>query len=264
VSASLTVVGVGIQVPAHVTAEGRASLEQADEVLFLVAEPVAEGWIESVNPRSRSLAPFFEPGRDRSEGYAAIVDEILVRLRHGRDVCLALYGHPGVYATPSHEAIRRARAEGFAARMLPAVSAEDCLFADLGVDPGDAGCQSYEATDLVRHRRRIDSSASLILWQTAIFGNRLYTPAGDASRLPRLVEYLVRYYPPDHEVTCYAASPYPVVKPIVERFPLAMLASAPIPRLSLLFIPPATRRADDPALEREAQACTPEASLSDN
>jgi hypothetical protein len=33
--------------------------------------------------------------------------------------------------------------------MLPAVSAEDCLFADLGVDPGAAGCQSHEAADFL-------------------------------------------------------------------------------------------------------------------
>jgi len=32
--------------------------------------------------------------------------------------------------------------------MLPGISAEDCLFADIGVDPGIYGCQSFEATDL--------------------------------------------------------------------------------------------------------------------
>jgi hypothetical protein len=35
--------------------------------------------------------------------------------------------------------------------MLPAISAEDCLFADLGVDPADHGCPSYEATDFLVH-----------------------------------------------------------------------------------------------------------------
>jgi uncharacterized protein YabN with tetrapyrrole methylase and pyrophosphatase domain len=241
VRASLTVVGVGIEVPAHVTAQGRASLEQADEVLHLVAEPVAALWIESVSSRSRSLAEFFVPGRDRNETYAAIVEEVLERLRQGGDICFALYGHPGVYAAPSHEAVRRARQEGFAARMLPAVSAEDCLFADLGIDPGAAGCQSYEATRLVRQRHRLDPSAALILWQPAIFGTSDYVPEGDFSRLPELVEYLEHYYPPDHEVICYAASPYPVVNPIVERVALSMLSSATIPRLSLLYIPPSAQ-----------------------
>jgi uncharacterized protein YabN with tetrapyrrole methylase and pyrophosphatase domain len=245
-------VGVGIEVPAHVTAGARAILEQADEVLYLVAEPVAAAWIESLNSHAGSLAGFYEPGRERRETYAAIVDEVLARLRQGGDVCFALYGHPGVYATPSHEAIRRARAEGFAARMLPAVSAEDCLFADLGVDPGVSGCQSYEATDLVRSGHRIDPSAALILWQVAIFGVSHYAPDGDASLLPELVAYLEPHYPPDHEVICYAASPYPVVEPSVERVPLSMLARATIPRLSLLYVPPARGASSGAYLRAEA------------
>jgi len=31
--------------------------------------------------------------------------------------------------------------------MLPGISAEDCLVADLGIDPASSGCQSYEAND---------------------------------------------------------------------------------------------------------------------
>jgi len=227
-------------VPAHVTAEARAVLERAHEILYLVAEPVAAAWIESVNPRSRSLAAFYEPGRDRRDTYAAIVEEVLARLREGGDVCFALYGHPGVFAASSHEAVRRASEEGFAARMLPAVSAEDCLFADLGIDPGTAGCQSYDSTELVRHGHRIDPTAALILWQPAVFGSAAYTPGGDFSRLPALVEYLERYYLPQHELVCYAASPYPVAKPMVERVQLSKLAGAAIPRLALLYVPPTT------------------------
>ena len=48
--------------------------------------------------------------------------------------------------------------------MLPGISSEDCLFADLGVDPGVSGCQSYEATDFLMNAPIIDSSTQLILW----------------------------------------------------------------------------------------------------
>ena len=244
--ASLAVVGIGIEVPAHVTAETKARLECADEVLFLVADPLAASWITSVNPRSRSLHTHFRPGGVRSEAYAAIVEDILGRVRRGGEVCVALYGHPGVYAWLSHEVIRRADGEGISARMLPAVSAEDCFFADLGVDPGASGCQSYDATDLLIRRRELDPSAALILWQVAIVGRVDCVPEGDLSQLlPLLVEYLERYYPSDHEVVAYAASPYPFLKPIIRRFPLSSLPESEIPRLSLLYIPPAIRRAPD-------------------
>ena len=55
-----------------------------------------------------------------------------------------------VFVQPSHESIAIARLEGFSARMLPGISAEDCLFADIGLDPGKDGCQSFEATDFLR------------------------------------------------------------------------------------------------------------------
>jgi uncharacterized protein YabN with tetrapyrrole methylase and pyrophosphatase domain len=256
--ASLTVVGLGIQVPAHVTGETRACLERADAVLHLLADPVAALWIESINPSARSLDSFYEPGRERSRTYAAIVDEVLARLREGGEVCLAFYGHPGVFATPAHEAVRRARSEGFAARMLPAVSAEDCLFADLGIDPGASGCQSFDATDVLVRRRQIDPSAGLILWQAAIVGNSEYAPAGDPSRLPQLVEYLEQFYPADHEVVSYAASPYPIAEPIIQRLRLAELAQVELPRLSLLYLPPAVGQTPDfsmlePTLQAEAR-----------
>src|SRR5437899_1041057 len=106
--------------------------------------------------------------RIRDETYDDIVAEILSAVRSGTRVCVALYGHPGVFARPAHEAVRRARAEGFPARMLPAVSAEDCLFADLGVDPGENGCQSYEATDFLLRKREVDVSAALVLWQISV------------------------------------------------------------------------------------------------
>ena len=48
-----------------------------------------------------------------------MVEEILAAVREGKRVCAVFYGHPGVYVKPSHEAVRRARKEGFEARMLP-------------------------------------------------------------------------------------------------------------------------------------------------
>jgi uncharacterized protein YabN with tetrapyrrole methylase and pyrophosphatase domain len=251
---SLTIVGLGIQ-PGHVTAQTRACLERADEVLYLVADPLAVAWIERVNPRSRPLHTLYEPGRNRAETYEAIVEEILARVRLGGNVCVAFYGHPGIFVDPSHKAIQRARSEGFAARMLPAVSALDCLFADLGVDPAEFGCQSYEATELLVHQREIDPSATLIVWQPGVVGNATYTPEGDLSRLPVLVEYLEQFYPPDHEIVCYEASLYPICDATVLRVPLSKLAETEIPPMSTLYIPPARgRERDAEMVERLFQA----------
>ena len=87
-------------------------------------------------PNRHSL--FTVEGRSRLDTYQDMVDRILACVREGSDVCVAFYGHPGVFVYPSHEAIKRARIEGYKATMLPGISAEDCLFADLGIDPGKA------------------------------------------------------------------------------------------------------------------------------
>ena len=65
---------------------------------------------------------------------------MLQEVRLGKVVVGVFYGHPGIFVAPSHRAISIARAEGYEAKMLPAVSAEDSLYADLGVDPSRCGC----------------------------------------------------------------------------------------------------------------------------
>jgi uncharacterized protein YabN with tetrapyrrole methylase and pyrophosphatase domain len=245
----LTVVGVGIKVPAHVTTEVRLSIESAEEVLYLVADPVAASWVRKTNPRARAMHHLYTPGADRAPAYEAMVDEIMKVVRGGADVCVAFYGHAGVFVNPSHEAIRLARAEGYDARMLPGVSAEDCLFADLGVDPSEFGCQTYEATDLLARARPIDVSAALILWQIGVLGNLTYVPKGDLTHIPLLVEFLERYYPSEHEVVCYEAALYPVCEASIQRCALSSLADMEISPMSTLYVPPVSERPPDPYMQ---------------
>ena len=243
---SLTVVGTGIQVGGHTTAEAKAAIEHAEEVLYLVTDSVASTWIESLNRNARSLETLYRPGERRSESYERIVEEIARSVRRGADVCVAFYGHPGVLVNPGQEAVRRVRSEGFSARMLPGVSAEDCLFADLGVDPGRVGCQSYEATDFLIRRRVPDPTAALILWQISVLGTVHTAVAPDTSRLPILVEHLQRFYAADHEVILYEASPYVVCGPLLQHVALSELGTAEIAPMTTLYIPPVGTRPVDP------------------
>jgi precorrin-6B methylase 1 len=244
---SLTVVGTGIQAATHLTAQARLVVEQADEALYLVGDPVTSAWIERANPNARSLAPFYEEGKERREIYVAIVEEILGRVRQGLDVCVVLYGHPGVFAWPGHEAIRRLRADGFGARMLPGVSTADCLVADLGLDPATTGCQSYEATDFLVRRRTIDTGALLILWQVGLVGEWRYERVPSMRGLPFLVERLLELYPAEHETILYEASPYPFCDPIVERLPLAAVGAAGLSPVVTMVVPPR----EEPEFDRE-------------
>jgi uncharacterized protein YabN with tetrapyrrole methylase and pyrophosphatase domain len=236
---SLTVVGTGIRAGVHLTPEARWALERADRVLFLTAEPVADEVIRRLNPAAESLGDLYEPSVERRLTYDAMVERIMVPVRDGLTVCAAFYGHAGVFGMPAHAAVRQARAEGFEAEMLPGVSAEDCLFADLGIDPGSSGCQSYEATDFLWRRPPVDTDAVLILWQVGVIGRSDTVTEADLTQLPLLVDRLLELYPPGREVICYEASPYAVGLPYIRRLPLSALRSEELPALATLVVAPA-------------------------
>lgn len=206
-------------------------------MLYLVPDAVSAHGIERLNPQARSLASCYEEGAPRRQAYARMVEEILTLVRAGRHVCAAFYGHPGVFTFPSHEAIAQARREGFEARMLPGVSAEDCLFADLGVDPATAGCQSYEATRFLELRPSVEPRAALVLWQVGVVGSANHSAEAVAPRLGELGDALRQIYPDDHEVIVYQASQYTGIAPLVRAVPLAAVGEAVTPA-STLYVPP--------------------------
>jgi uncharacterized protein YabN with tetrapyrrole methylase and pyrophosphatase domain len=242
---SLTIVGTGIELGSHITRAAQTEIESADVVLVLVAEPAMQTYVESLNRHARSLAGHYSLGEDRAKAYERMVDEIVAEVRKGQRVCLALYGHPGVFVTPSHEAMRRVRSEGFTTRMLPGISAEDCLFADLGLDPSVAGCQSFEATDFLLRRRLFDPTSALVLWQIGTVGSHVAATDAQPTGLPVLVERLLEHYPADHEVVVYQASPYPVFQPLVDRVPLRGLTAERVTALATLYVPPLPQRPVD-------------------
>ncbi len=237
---SLIIVGTGIRTVGQLTVESIARIRCADKVFYLVSDPIGESLILQLNPSAESLRKYYVHDKPRRETYNDFVDRILDSVRAGNRTCAAFYGHPGVFVTPSHEAILQARSEGYEARMLPGISAEDCLFADLGVDPSRSGCQAYEATDFVLHQRRIDPSSSVVLWQVGFVGEWTFQPAGYAnSGLPLLLEKLTQYYRPDHGVVVYEAAVLPGCEPVITPVPLGELASVPLTTASTLYIPPA-------------------------
>jgi len=236
---SLIVVGTGIKLVEQCTPEARRQIETAEAVYAQSGDPVVLRWLETLNPNTLSLIYLYGSGRARNETYDAMTEVILNGVRSGKKVCAVFYGHPGVFVGPSHAALDRARAEGFEARMIPAISAEDCLYADLGVDPGGLGCQSYEATDFLLYARRFDRTAALILWQIAVVGDQsLREFESDPKRLALLAEILMEHYPPDHPVTVYEAATLPVGRPKIDIIPLRTLRDAEVSQTSTLFIPP--------------------------
>jgi hypothetical protein len=135
--------------------------------------------------------------------------------------------------------------------MEPGVSAEDCLYADLGIDPGRFGCQHYEASQLMLYRRRIDTSAYLVLWQVGVAGDQsLARFSTGAAYRQVLVDVLARDYELEHEVILYEAVTLPMHQPRIERLRLQDMPAASVNTHVTLVIPPATGLQADPTVRQ--------------
>ena len=245
---SLACIGIGITLGSHITPLARSYLEQSDVVFLAASDGIVEKWIESLHADVRSLQSFYAADKPRTKTYREMVKAILTELRAGKKVCAAFYGHPGVFAWAPHEAIRIARKEGYAAHMEPGISAEDCLYADLGIDPGAFGCQHYEASQLLYYKRRLDPSAYLILWQVGAMGDQgrgNAHPATNTAYRKILIERLARDYPRTHKVTIYRAATLPIDAPRIERIALRRLADAQLEAPDTLVIPPSRKLEPD-------------------
>jgi hypothetical protein len=247
---SLVVVGTGIRLLSEIPMRTRYEIQQADQLLYLVADPVTAEWLTDMNPSAKSLYGCYSDG-SRKTAYEAMIELSLEPVRAGRRTCVAYYGHPGVFCYPGHEAVRRARSEGFRARMLPAVSAEDSLIADVGFDPGVLGCQSYEATDFLLCDRQFDSTVPLVLWQVAVVGDFTLGQRPNPLALRRLMDRLVTAYGDSHPVLIYEAAQFDVIEPRLDWIEIAGLADASISGISTLFVPPRTSKDPDSRLLQE-------------
>ena len=240
-SGNLVCVGVGMTLGSHMTPLSRSYLEKADIVFTAVSDGIIELWLAGMNANVRSLQSFYAEGKPRTETYRQMVDALLAQVREGKSVCGAFYGHPGVFAVVPHRAIEMARREGFSAHMEPGVSAEDCLYADLGIDPGKYGCQHYEASQLMFYQRRIDTSAYLVLWQIGVAGDQSTARFATGREYRQvLIDLLSQDYAPGHEVIIYKAATLPIHQPHIERIALGNLSDADIDMHATLVIPPST------------------------
>lgn len=245
----LVIVGTGIKAIAQVTPEAREAITRAEKVLYLLSDPFTAAYVERLNATAESLLTLYRVGESRHRAYQRIVERILECLAI-RNVCAAFYGHPTIFVAPATEALRQARSLGYQSRVIPGVSAEDCLFADLGIDPGLTGVQSYEATDFLARPRNFDTSALLVLWQVGVLGDLTYNPDGSNPPLDVLSEVLTPHYGAQHEVLVYTASCHPAFEAGVHPYTLSTLRDARVTAAATLLVPPA----GPPAVDRNMQA----------
>ena len=251
--------GTGMRMAGQLTPLARSYIETADVVIGIVPNNYARKWLQEIAKEYVCLLSYYEDcdvsGKNRRDTYRRMADTMLAEVRAGKTVCAALYGHPGIFACVGHIAIADARAEGFSAEMLPGISAEDCLVADLGIDPGSTGMQSMEATQFMVFERKIDPTALLVLWQPFLAGElSLKRFDTTSARLQVLVEKLARDYPLDHAVILYEAATTPLEKTRMDTIALRDLPRASLAGATTLVIPAAYPLKRDEAILAQLNA----------
>ena len=238
---SIVCVGTGMTVGAHIAPIARSHIENAD-IVFFAGHPLMEMWVREMNANLHSLQIFYAEGKDRRITYKEMVNAMMTQVRAGKKVVGAFYGHPGVFAMPPHRVIATAKEEGYTAHMVPGISAEDCLYADLGVDPGIFGSQHFEASQFMFYQRNIDPSAYLILWQVGIAGDKSAAKlsTGKAYR-EVLVELLNEYYPNEHKVALYECPTVAMKPPRIEWITLGDFVDAELSLITTMLIPPSQK-----------------------
>ncbi|MDO8179120.1 MAG: SAM-dependent methyltransferase [Undibacterium sp.] len=240
----LICVGTGMRMAGQLTPIAQSYIETSDVVIAAVPNIFARKWLQGVAKEYICLLGYYSDcdveGKNRRDTYRRMADTILAEVRAGKTVCAAFYGHPGIFACISHMAIADARAEGYHAEMLPGISAEDCLVADLGIDPGRTGMQSMETTQFMIYERRIDPTSLLILWQPSLAGElSLKRFDTTAAKLQVLVDKLARDYPLDHPVILYEAATHPLEQTRMDSILLRDLPTASLQQITTLVIPAA-------------------------
>lgn len=237
---SLACVGMGMTLGSHLTPLARSQIQQADVVFAALSDGVVELWLQQMHADVRSLQPYYQAGKSRMKTYREWVEVMMTEVRAGKRVCGVFYGHPGIFAWSPHKVIEVARAEGFQAVMEPGISAEDCLYADVGFDPGRFGCQHFEASQLLFYERRIDPTGYLVLWQVGLAGDWSLARYATGGRYRQvLVDLLSADYPLEHEVIIYRAATLPIEQPRIRRVTLRELPEVSITPEETVVLPPA-------------------------
>lgn len=239
---SFIAVSTGMLLAGHISVRAKKIVEEADVVLSLMPHPIAERWLDSISRAHISLQPYYSEGKSRKKSYNEMCERILEEVRKGKVVCGAFYGHAGVFACVPHNSIRLAKEEGFSAYMEPGISAEACLYSDLGIDPGSYGVQSYEASQFLFYSHQPNVVSYLLLWQVALAGElTAKTFKTHKKNIKVLVEYLLHWYPPEHELILYEAAFLPLDSVRKEKIKLMDLPNTDLNLHTTLVVPPARK-----------------------
>jgi uncharacterized protein YabN with tetrapyrrole methylase and pyrophosphatase domain len=239
------IVGTGIVGSHQLTREAEEVIRRCRRTFLIASGYGVADYLRTLCPEVTDLGYLYQPGMNRLPTYHKMAAEVVAAAVAGAPVCLATYGHPWVYCYPTTLITRAAEHLGLHVEVFPGVSALDTLIVDLGMDIADNGIQMYEATDVLMRRRPLQTDVNCVIWQPTVVGDPT-CPADwyEAEQFTPLQNYLLGFYPPDHEVSLVTSKTHPLTRSVVKRLPLGELAThlSGAPGVGTLYIPALAER----------------------
>ncbi|HAT2053601.1 SAM-dependent methyltransferase [Legionella pneumophila] len=234
----LALVGTGIKTIAHITEEAKGYICTCDKVLYLVNEPLLERYIHKLAKSSESLDAIYFNAKSRENAYKNVAQFIYGEIEDVDSLCVVIYGHPCVFATPGLLAFS-GLSNNIKTVVCPGISAQDCLYADLRFDPASGGIQSFDATEYLLYDRSVDISSHVVVNQIGMVGNLgLPTNTVNFEAINFIKNKLIKLYKNGKKAIIYEAALYPGTHPKITEFELEQLDRQELTTLSTLYIPP--------------------------
>ncbi len=219
------IVGLGVLNIDQITRETERAIRRSNEVLYVDTGIATQTYLESLCPRVTSLfeTSYKETGK-RLNAYHHMAARVLDAALDHPPVTFAMHGHPIVGAYAPFLIRDLAGLLALQVQVLPGISAMDCLFAELMVDPCVAGMQMYEATDLLLRRQSLQPDVPALIWQIGCVETTLHTMrVSKPERFERLRSHLLRFYLPQHVISAVYSTPHPLMPSTMHRFAVGNL-----------------------------------------
>jgi uncharacterized protein YabN with tetrapyrrole methylase and pyrophosphatase domain len=239
------IVGTGIVGSHQLTREAEEVIRRCKRTFVIDSGYGVAEYLETLSPGVVHLPALYVPGRNRLPTYRRMAAEVVSAAVADPPVCFATYGHPWVYCYPTTLITRAAPLLNLHVEVFPGISSFDTMLVDLGIDIAVNGVQMYEATDLLLRQRPVQNDVTCIIWQPTIFGDPTYpTQPYTVKQFKPLQDYLLRFYPLDHEIALVTTKTFPLTKSVVQRVPLGDLAATLVsaPSVGTLYIPAIAQR----------------------
>lgn len=238
----LTIIGTGITALAQMSPQAVSYIEQADIVFYHATNGVTAAQIRQLSRESVDLYEYYDEDKRRKTTYVQMSELMLREVRKGRLVVGAFHGHPGFFVFPARRALAIAAAEGFQTAMIPAISAPDCMFADLRVDPGRFGCQILMASRVFSADVIVATTGHVVFLQVSAVGDRRFSYSGyKDNKLGLFFERLIEIYGEDQDAVYYMAAVFPGVEPEIRVRQLKEYRDEAVQRAiqaGMLYLPP--------------------------